>query len=529
MTKTASCIRALAVAATLLGWGVSTATAQSGTAGQIEIGTYGVFTSYDSDVLGLDRKAGPGARLGWFVSRLFSLEANGDFTTTETAVAGSQVDVARVGGTLLAHGGFFPIGTLYLGAGYERLFYRGAMRGEDDGVHVLLGDRLSVGGRAAIRLEGRASYFTSTAFDPLGNGKPLNLAASVGISVFAFGGPPRDSDGDRVANKTDLCPDTPLGAEVDADGCPTDGDGDGVFDGLDQCAGTPSGAFVDSVGCPTDEDDDGVFDGIDVCPNTPVGAVADANGCPIDSDEDGVFDGLDQCADTPGGATVDADGCPLDSDEDGVFDGLDRCADTPPATTVDDTGCPADSDNDGVLNDVDRCPNTPPGVEVDARGCTIERDSDGDGIPDGRDRCDNTAPGQNVDAVGCPILFVEEAGRRQPLILRGVTFQTGSSALTETSYSVLDQVAQSLLVHTEVRIEISGHTDSTGPRALNMRLSRERAQAVKAYLARKGVDPGRMEAVGHGPDQPVATNTTADGRAQNRRVELRVIEPGERR
>lgn len=497
--------------------------AQSGGAGQVEIGSYGTLTTYDRDVLGLDSKAGVGGRIGWFFTPAFSVEASGDYTITNAA-AGAQVDVTRLGGTLLAHAGFIPLGTPYLGAGYERLFYRGATQGEDDGFHVVLGERLPVGARAALRLEGRLAYFTNTAFDPAGTAKPLNLTASVGVSIFGFGGPSRDSDGDLVANNDDRCPDTPLGARVDREGCPTDGDSDGVFDGIDRCDGTPAGALVDGAGCPKDTDSDGVFDGIDVCPNTPPRAVADANGCPIDTDQDGVFDGLDRCADTPQGATVDDGGCPLDTDGDDVFDGLDRCPDTPVGTPVDINGCPADSDSDGVLDTTDQCPNTPAGVQVDARGCSVDRDTDGDGIPDSLDRCPNTAPGQNVDALGCPVLFVEREGRRMPLRLEGVNFHSNSSALTDESYAVLDGVAQSLVEHSDVRIEIAGHTDSTGPRSLNMRLSSERAQAVKAYLARRGVDPGRMEAVGHGPDQPVATNTTLSGRAQNRRVELRVIE-----
>lgn len=522
-----SALSGLAAAALLVGPGVGDAAAQSGAAGQIEIGTYGSRTSFDPDALGLQSKTGAGARIGWFPKRLFSVELGADYTVTSLTATGAHVDVTRIGGTLLAHGAFFPLGTLYGGAGYERALYRGAGQGEDGGFHLVLGDRLSLGGRTALRVEGRYAFYSTNAFDPTGATTPANLSVNVGISVFGFGGPPRDSDRDMVANKVDRCPDTPLGATVDPDGCPLDSDGDRVFDGLDTCPGTPAGAFVDAAGCPTDQDGDSVFDGIDVCPDTPAGAVVDPNGCPIDSDEDGVFDGLDRCADTPRGATVDASGCPQDQDGDGVFDGLDRCPDTPAGTTVNASGCAADSDGDGVLDDSDQCPNTPPGTEVDPRGCTVDRDSDADGIPDSIDRCQNTAPGQNVDAVGCPILFVEQGGRRQPLVLKGVNFQTGSSALTDDSYAALDQVAASLVAYPEVRVEISGHSDNTGRRETNIRLSRERALAVKAYLASKGVDPGRMEAVGYGPDRPIATNTTPAGRAQNRRVELRVIEPGE--
>jgi outer membrane protein OmpA-like peptidoglycan-associated protein len=544
----------LRIATVLLAVSVPAASAgaQSGAAGQIEIGTYGAMTTYDSVTVGLDTKSGAGGRLGWYFTRAFAVELNGDYTLTEDKLTRADVNVARVGGTLLAYATFIPLGTPYLGAGYERLYYRGALRGDDKGWHVLIGDRLSLGGRAAIRVEGRAAYFPNSSISVSGD-TPLNLTGTLGISIYAFGGPPRDSDGDKVANNDDQCPDTPLGAMVDPQGCPTDQDGDGAFDGLDNCPDTPGGALVNEFGCPTDEDRDTVYDGIDVCPNTPVGAAVDENGCPLDGDLDAVFDGLDQCPATPSGATVDASGCPVDGDGDGVFDGLDLCPGTPAGTAVDESGCPADSDSDGVVDAVDQCPDTPPGTAVDATGCAADsdsdgvpndidqcpatplgtvvdsrgcpdRDTDGDSVLDSQDRCPNTAPGQSVDAVGCPILFVVEQGVRRPLVLEGVQFRSGRSALTEESFAVLDEVAASLLAHLDVRIEIGGYTDNTGRRSTNMRLSRERAQSVKAYLARKGVDPGRMVAVGYGPEQPIATNATPAGRAQNRRVELKILE-----
>ena len=121
-----------------------------------------------------------------------------------------------------------------------------------------------------------------------------------------------------------------------------------------------------------DQDLDGVRNWLDKCPNTPIGAKVDANGCPIDSDHDGVFDGLDKCPDTPKGAKVDANGCPIDSDGDGVFDGIDKCPDTPKGAVVDSVGCPIDTDGDGVPDGIDQCPNTPAGLKVDANGCPIE-------------------------------------------------------------------------------------------------------------------------------------------------------------
>jgi OOP family OmpA-OmpF porin len=247
--------------------------------------------------------------------------------------------------------------------------------------------------------------------------------------------------------------------------------------------------IVNASGCPLDSDEDAVPDGIDVCPNSPQGAVVDVNGCPVDTDGDGVFDGLDECPGTPVGALVDALGCALDSDGDEVPDGLDRC------------------------------PDTRTGLPVSADGCPL--DTDGDGVPDGVDRCPDSPAGQDVDELGCPLLFEQP---RAPLVLRGVNFATGRSVLTTESYAILDEVAVALLARPDVRVEIAGHTDITGSRNTNMRLSMERAQAVMAYLAQRGVAPSRMEARGWGPDRPIATNATAAGRAQNRRVELRRID-----
>ncbi len=145
------------------------------------------------------------------------------------------------------------------------------------------------------------------------------VEAFVGVNYYF--GKPKDSDKDGVPDKTDQCPDTPIGCIVDAKGCPMDADNDGICDGLDKCPNTPKGCKVDATGCPMDADGDGVCDGIDKCPNTPKGVKVDATGCPPDADGDGVPDYLDKCPNTPKGCKVDKDGCPIDSDEDGVCDG----------------------------------------------------------------------------------------------------------------------------------------------------------------------------------------------------------------
>ncbi len=113
------------------------------------------------------------------------------------------------------------------------------------------------------------------------------------------------------------------------------------------------------------------------------------------------------------------------------------------------------------------------------------------------------------------------AQKQTRVTLRGVNFEVGKAVLLPESRDILGDVAQSLVANPEVKVEVAGHTDNTGPRALNERLSTERAEAVKAFLVERGVEADRMTVHGYAWDQPVASNKTASGRAQNRRVELR--------
>ncbi len=105
----------------------------------------------------------------------------------------------------------------------------------------------------------------------------------------------------------------------------------------------------------------------------------------------------------------------------------------------------------------------------------------------------------------------------------GVTFATNSADINASFYTVLDKVAATLGEFNQTVIEVAGHTDSTGSRAYNMSLSERRAGSVVSYLSSKGVAPERMIAVGAGPDHPVDTNETPEGRAQNRRVEITIV------
>jgi outer membrane protein OmpA-like peptidoglycan-associated protein len=453
---------------------------------QFEIGAFGSFTRYDR-AFGLDNQIGGGGRLGYFFSPAIGMELELGYQQPSPLSGGANPAVSLGSGSLVLNMGN-EHNLFYILGGYTRLQFADNVNYSfnDNGFHGAIGDRMFFGERVALRIEGRAIYSPSTSFP--GGSWAGHIIGSAGLSIFTGPSAFKDSDQDGVPDRLDACPGTPAGAIVDKRGCPLDSDRDGVPDGLDACPNTVEHAEVDARGCPKDSDGDGVYDGIDKCPGTPTGARVDAQGCPIDSDGDGVPDGIDQCPNTPKGATVDATGCPIDSDHDGVPDGLDKC------------------------------PNTPAGVEVDSSGCQRVKDSDGDGVDDSKDKCPGTAPGTKVDSAGCPILFTEA---RTPVVLRGVTFETGRSALKPDSYTILDIVAASLIANPDIKIEIAGHTDATGSPATNTRLSQARAESVRAYLASKGVAPDRMVAKGYGPTQPVAPNTTAAGRALNRRVELR--------
>jgi OOP family OmpA-OmpF porin len=226
----------------------------------------------------------------------------------------------------------------------------------------------------------------------------------------------------------------------------------------------------------------------------------------------------DECPNTPPGVEVTARGCEIqridsDSDNDRVPDSKDECPNTPPGAPVSPTGCSLDSDMDGVMTDVDRCPGSRPGADVNEYGC--ENDVDKDGVVDHHDRCLDTRPGAKVDVYGCEI--------RDIISLPGVNFQTGSDLLAPGAGDLIEIAAKTLNNNQDLLIEVAGHTDSQGSDISNLGLSDRRAKTVYDYLFMYGVDPKRMTFKGYGESEPIADNSTSEGRAVNRRVELRVV------
>lgn len=240
-----------------------------------------------------------------------------------------------------------------------------------------------------------------------------------------------------------------------------------------------------------------------------------------DKDGDGVLDRDDKCPDVFGLAKF--HGCP-DRDNDGIPDDQDSCPDVFGIAQF--KGCP-DSDGDGVPDDKDACPYQPGPARFN--GCP---DTDGDGVPDSEDRCP-TVQGP-ISNMGCPVPVDTSAppvrsGRTQTYraperdLSEPILFDLGKTVIKDISVPILMEAVMELNNNENAFIMIDGHTDAIGSDRINDPLSYRRANAVKKYLTDMGGNPKRMMAVGHGSRQPVAPNTTAEGRAMNRRVSMQLM------
>jgi OOP family OmpA-OmpF porin len=249
-----------------------------------------------------------------------------------------------------------------------------------------------------------------------------------------------------------------------------------------------------------------------------------------DKDGDGILDNVDKCPNDPEDRDgfEDEDGCPdPDNDKDGVADLKDKCPIEPEDKDgfQDDDGCPdPDNDTDGIADVNDKCPNEPEDKDgfEDEDGCP-DPDNDKDGVADLTDKCPND-PGP-ADNNGCPKKYEHIVVTQEKIELKQkIFFDTDKSSIQARSFGLLDEIASVLRSRGTMTVRIEGHTDSRGTRAHNLQLSQARAEAVRAHLVGLGIDGGRMEAKGYGPDQPIETNKTAAGREKNRRVEFFIIQ-----
>ena len=218
----------------------------------------------------------------------------------------------------------------------------------------------------------------------------------------------------------------------------------------------------------------------------------------------------------------------VDWDGDGVFDRVDYCNDTPKGCTVDRYGCSSDSDKDGVCDGVDRCPGTAAGMDVDERGCADNQRATGRVEPP------SSAPQKQIEKpVPSPIpaskpvseseRHLIESGR---IRLENVYFKTNSAELLPESEAPLREAGEALEKFADLRIEVEGHTDTRGSTAHNLRLSQDRAEAVRLWLLDHfRLDRDNFVAKGYGESRPETRERNDEELLRNRRVVITVLNP----
>ncbi len=257
-----------------------------------------------------------------------------------------------------------------------------------------------------------------------------------------------------------------------------------------------------------DTDGDKIYDKDDACPE--VAGLPEFKGCP-DTDKDGIQDSEDACPEEAG--TKELNGCP-DTDGDGIINKEDACPDDKGTKMM--NGCP-DADGDGVADKDDKCP-TVAGAK-DNGGCPWP-DRDGDKVLDKDDKCPDVKG--TVANQGCPEVS-DEAIKKLNDYAKTILFDTGKFSFQKQTYPVLEAITAILKEYPTAKFSIEGHTDNVGKADFNQKLSDGRANAVKQYLIGNGIDPFRLTSKGFGMDNPIDTNKTAKGRANNRRVEVKLV------
>lgn len=174
-----------------------------------------------------------------------------------------------------------------------------------------------------------------------------------------------------------------------------------------------------------------------------------------------------------------------------------------------------DTDGDGVIDRLDSCPNTPENSQVDATGCALNTDIDGDGVANNLDKCPDTKPGAKVTAEGCYEVLKEDV-----TVELNIKFANNSDQISQDSLEEIKPLAEFLKQFPQTKVVIEGHTDDRGAASYNKSLSQKRADSVANVLVTKfNIQTNRLQAIGYGEEKPIASNDTAEGRAENRRVQ----------
>lgn len=368
-----------------------------------------------------------------------------------------------------------------------------------------LGLQFKVSESTAFEISGGYNYsFTDKLdFQEVGSNTSLNndfssnkdgfLSLAAGLTLM-LENPNGDPDMDGLTNKMEK--------ELGTNKKVADSDGDGLSDGEEYNQYKTNPLIADS-------DQDGLSDGDEVKKyrTNPLKADTDGDGL-SDSDEINKHKTDPTKADSDGDGLSDSDELnkhktdPLkpDSDMDGLKDGDEISKHkTDPLK--------ADSDGDG-LSDGDEI--------LKHKTNPLSKDSDNGTVEDGVEVKRGTNPLNADDDLEKEEKIKGAVGTQ--IVLEGIVFDTGKATLRPESTETLDKVAKTLMENPDIAIEIAGHTDNTGRRAANMKLSQARADAVADYLASKGVDRSQLATKGFGPDVPVASNDTPEGRQQNRRI-----------
>ena len=257
-----------------------------------------------------------------------------------------------------------------------------------------------------------------------------------------------------------------------------------------------------------DTDGDGIYDKFDACPE--VAGLKQFNGCP-DTDSDGIIDGSDSCPDVFGLTAL--NGCP-DKDGDGIADKDDACPKVAGLAAF--KGCP-DTDGDGIADAADKCPKVK-GAKENA-GCPWP-DTDGDSVLDKDDKCPDVKG--SVANNGCPEVTVQTL-EEVNIEAKSIYFNSGNATFKTSDVPLrLDAIAIIIVQYPNAKFSIEGHTDSDGSETSNQKLSEDRAKVVKDELIKRGVSAANVIAIGFGEKAPTATNDTKEGKAQNRRTEVKL-------
>jgi outer membrane protein OmpA-like peptidoglycan-associated protein len=486
--------------------------------GRWAIGLHGGVNMWYNDFN--KRKVGPNGEfsLRYGLSRVFSLGVLGGYEELKSQqtppFANVTYDYIKLHAFPVAVVGWFhilpgrPVSPyFYLGGG--AVFYQ-----RQDGGKNFIPDnkfRSSFHIPVGMGLEAFASSRVSLVFD-LGVGvaddradtyklkDPEGYAASkIGINIYIGRSDADDEDKDGLTNGEERR----LGTNMDV----ADSEGDGLKDGeeVKRYRSNPLRA---------DTDGDGLKDGSEVVEYK-------TDPTKSDTDEDGLSDGEEVQKYMTDPVKVDTDGDSLPdgeevtkhkSDPRKVDTDSDALSDWDEIRTFATDPSKADTDGDGLAD----------GDEAKThKSDPAKADTDGGGVNDGAEVARGTSPLKPQDDVARAAPLILERGKT--VILEGVNFATGSAVLTRESERTLEKAFVALVVNPDVRVEIAGYTDNVGSAAINERLSQRRADAVKAWLVKRGIGARRMTTIGKGMRDPIAPNDVPEGRAQNRRIEFHVM------